>query len=52
VLYRSNYTDGRIIVHGLEVKGANYSQKPFTVDGLPRRMRDILGKNTDRSKLL
>jgi YesN/AraC family two-component response regulator len=44
VLYMSGYTDNAIIHHGVLKKGTNYIQKPFTVDGLARRVREVLGK--------
>jgi predicted HD phosphohydrolase len=45
-------TDGRVIAHGLSVGGANFIQKPFTVDGLARKVRDALKKPANGSKLL
>jgi len=48
----SGYTDGRIIAHSLAVEGINYIQKPFTVDGLAKKVRDVLKKRADGSKLL
>ena len=44
VLYMSGYTDNAITHHGVLEKGMNYIQKPFTVDGLLRKAREVLDK--------
>jgi signal transduction histidine kinase/ActR/RegA family two-component response regulator len=44
VLYMSGYTDNAIIHHGVLEKGMNYIQKPFTLDGLARKVREVLDK--------
>ena len=44
VLYMSGYTDNAIIHHGVLEKGLNYIQKPFTVDSLIRKVREVLDK--------
>ncbi len=44
VLYMSGYTDNAITHHGMLEKGVNYLQKPFTVDGLVRKVREVLDK--------
>jgi len=44
VLYMSGYTDNAITHHGVLEKGMNYIQKPFTVDGLIRKVREVLDK--------
>ncbi|HMK76072.1 MAG TPA: PAS domain S-box protein [Thermodesulfobacteriota bacterium] len=49
VLYMSGYTDNTIINHGILNEGINYIQKPFTVDGLTKRVREVLDKVGDRS---
>ena len=46
VLYMSGYTDNAIVHHGILEDGANYIQKPFTIDGLTRKMREVLDKDT------
>jgi len=44
VLYMSGYTDNAITHHGVLEEGMNYIQKPFTVDGLARKVREVLDK--------
>lgn len=44
VLYMSGYTDNAIVHHGILEEGVNYLQKPFTVDSLARRVREVLDK--------
>ena len=44
VLYMSGYTDNSITHRGVLEKGMNYIQKPFTIDGLTRKVREVLGK--------
>jgi DNA-binding NtrC family response regulator len=44
VLYMSGYTDNAITHHGVLEKGMNYIQKPFTVDSLIRKVREVLDK--------
>lgn len=44
VLYLSGFTDNAITHHGMLEKGVNYLQKPFTVDGLVRKVREVLDK--------
>ena len=44
VLYMSGYTDNTITHHGILEKGMNYIQKPFSVDGLAIKVREVLDK--------
>jgi two-component system cell cycle sensor histidine kinase/response regulator CckA len=46
VVYMSGYTDNAIIHHGVLEEGVNYIQKPFTVDGLMKKIREILDRET------
>jgi PAS domain S-box-containing protein len=46
VLYMSGYTDNAIVHHGVLKDGVNYIQKPFTIDGLARKMREVLDKDS------
>jgi DNA-binding NtrC family response regulator len=46
VLYMSGYTDNAIVHHGVLEKGMNYIQKPYTVDGLARKVREVLDKTS------
>jgi len=44
VLYMSGYTDNAITHHGVLEEGMNYIQKPFTLEGLARKVREVLDK--------
>ena len=46
VLYMSGYTDNAIFHHGVLEEGINYIQKPFTIDGLARKVREVLEKDS------
>ncbi len=42
VLYMSGYTDNAIAHHGILEQGINYIQKPFTLEGLAKKVREVL----------
>ena len=42
ILYMSGYTDNTIVRHGVLEKGVNYIQKPFTMEGLAKKVREVL----------
>lgn len=44
VLYMSGYPDDTIAHHGILNEGTNYIQKPFTLEGLARKVRGVLDK--------
>ena len=42
VLFMSGYTDAAIMQHGVLGPGTHFLQKPFTPDGLGRKLREVL----------
>ena len=42
VLFMSGHTDDAIVQHGILEKHVNYIQKPFTVENLARKVREVL----------
>jgi PAS domain S-box-containing protein len=43
VLFMSGYPDAAIVEHGVLEAGTYFLQKPFTPDGLSRKVREVLG---------
>ena len=44
VLYTSGHADDTIVHYGVLRDGVNYIQKPFTMEGLARKVREVLDK--------
>ncbi len=42
VLYMSGYTDNIIVHHGVMDQGVNFIQKPFSIQGLAAKIREVL----------
>ncbi len=46
VLYISGYTGGELLRRGVEGRGTAFLHKPFTADGLARRVQEVLNGET------
>jgi PAS domain S-box-containing protein len=44
VLYMSGYTDDAIVRHGVLEAGLNFIEKPFSLEALARKVREVLDK--------
>jgi len=47
VLYMSGYTDNAIVHHGILEKGLDFIQKPFTIEGLINKVREVLDRDSN-----
>lgn len=47
VLFTSGYTDDAVVRHGVIDESANFLQKPFSLDALLTKIREILDKKSD-----
>lgn len=52
VLYMSGYTDDTIVNQGVLEKGVDFIQKPFTLVGLARKVREVLDKKKSTMPVL
>jgi DNA-binding NtrC family response regulator len=49
VLFTSGYTDDTVVRTGIREEGANFLQKPFMIDELLNKVRDVLDSEIHRT---
>jgi two-component system, cell cycle sensor histidine kinase and response regulator CckA len=49
LLYMSGYADGAVIDHGVFAEGTIFLQKPFTMDALTAKVRQVLDQPTGQT---
>jgi DNA-binding response OmpR family regulator len=47
VLFMSGYTDDTLLSEGIKVQGTPFLQKPFTLQELGRRVRELLDSTAE-----
>lgn len=50
VLFMSGYTDDAVVHHGVLNRGTDFIQKPFTIDAISHKVREVLDSTHDSSQ--